>query len=73
MFFDEDHRNCKIPLFNYSQVDVLNSFRKTRHVMRQGYNFQMDWNRLVIALQNIPTFLKIYESIILSYIGTLKE
>jgi hypothetical protein len=73
MFFDENHKNCKIPLFFNVHVDILNSFRKTRHVMRQGYNFQMEWDKLVIALHNIPSFLKVYEGIIMDYINSLNE
>jgi hypothetical protein len=71
--FCENSESKKLVLFSKEQYEILHSFRKIRHVMRQGYDFRLDWDKLNIALQNIPTFLKVYESIIMDYINSLKE
>ena len=63
--------SSKIKLFDTSQYEVLSSYRKIRHIVRQGYNFNIDWKKLRIALENVSDFYEIYKAIITNYISGL--
>mgnify|MGYP000174278542 CR=1 FL=1 len=72
-FFDKNSEKKKIPLFDEEHIILLNRYKKIRHVVRQGYNFNLDWEKLRIALENIDSFFKEFKIVISDYIKLLKE
>lgn len=71
LYYDKSDK-VRISLFNDENYEILNSYRKIRHVIRQGYNFQLDWDKLSIALENMITFLSVFKSIIYKYLKSVK-
>ncbi|MGA2297025.1 MAG: hypothetical protein ABSG15_05700 [FCB group bacterium] len=69
--FDKNNPNAKISLFNDEIIETLNAYRKIRHVVRQGYSFQLDWQKLSIALTELPHFLSLFQKIIKDYISSI--
>ena len=72
-YFYNNPGSVKIHLFDRSNYEVLNTYRKIRHVVRQGYNFQMDWEKLSVAMENIPQHLSEFKTKIQNFIDTLEE
>ncbi|MDQ1265860.1 MAG: hypothetical protein QG635_1012 [Bacteroidota bacterium] len=51
-------------------LQILNIYRKIRHVVRQGYNFKLDWERLSLALANVYPNFNSFKEIIQEYLKT---
>ena len=69
--FDKNNPSAKISLFNDEIIETLNAYRKIRHVVRQGYSFQLDWQKLSIALNELPLLLSRFQKIIKDYTSSI--
>ncbi len=72
-YFYNNPSSPKIHLFDRNNYEVLNTYRKIRHVVRQGYNFQMDWDKLSIAMENIPKYLTEFKIKILNFVDSIEK
>jgi len=67
-YFYQESEEVRIPLFYKEQFLLLISYRKIRHIIRQGYQYNLDWEKILIALSNVSSFLKQFQLIIMNYI-----
>lgn len=72
-YFYNNPSSEKIHLFDRNNYEVLNTYRKIRHVVRQGYNFQMDWDKLSIAMENIPLYLTEFKMKIMNFVDSIER
>jgi len=66
---DED---ALIPIIDDEKFRLLAAYMKIRHIIRQGYQYNLDWNKVLIALEHVSGFLDDFESLILKYIFSIK-
>ena len=70
--FELNSNKSKFPLFNNTLMEHLNSYKKIPHVVRQGYNFQLDWERLSVALKYMEPVYNSFKNIITEYINNIE-
>jgi hypothetical protein len=54
------------------QFRLLVAYLKIRHIIRQGYQYNLDWNKVLIALENVSSFLDDFECLILEHINNIE-
>ncbi len=61
----------KIPIIKTEEFTILISYKKIRHVIRQGYHYHLHWDRIRIALMNMPEFYENMKKKFLNYIKSI--
>lgn len=60
-------------LINHELFTDLAPFRKFRHVVHHGYGFQLEWDRMLPGIEQIPTIFVRFKEKIERLIATLEN
>ncbi len=58
-------------LFDEQLRSELSYFRKFRHVVRHGYAFQLEWNRMRQGVENVEVVFSRFKQLLDEYLKTL--
>ena len=62
----------ELAIIDENQFRTLAAYMKIRHIIRQGYQYNLDWGKVKIALENIHHFLNDFETSVFEYIKRIK-